>query len=104
MICWCVDADWIIPCAASLTTLSPGGICESKLEQSHVDREPGERSRGALHHWRQSSRHVLARDQPNVERRVRIQAGKDGVASLRGLEHQGLAARRHRREVREEGR
>ena len=32
------------------------------------------------------------------------EAGEDGVASLRGVEHEELAARRHRREVREEGR
>ena len=39
-----------------------------------------------------------------MERRGRREAGKDRVAPLRRLEHQGFAARRHRREVREEGR
>ena len=51
--------------AARTLAISPGGISESQLEQGHPDRQPRRRSRGPLHHRRQSRRHVLARHQPH---------------------------------------
>src|SRR3982750_2547835 len=77
---------------------------EPELEQGDADWKPRKRSRGALDDRRQSRRDVLAGDESFVERRVRYEAGEDGMAPLRGVEHEELAAGGHRREVREEGR
>ena len=89
--------------AARSRSLSPGGIRESKLEQSHVDRKSRERSRSAIDVRWQSCSDILPRDQPFVERRRGLQAGEDGVAPLRRMEYEVVTARRHRRAVREEG-
>src|SRR5678816_4270552 len=93
-----------LACAARHRSTRPGGVYEPELEQGDADWKSRERSRGPLDHGREPRGDVLARDEPVVERRERHEAGEDGVAPLRGVEHEELAARRHRREVREEGR
>src|SRR5687767_15948654 len=70
---------------------------ESKPEQGDVDRQSRSGSRGALDVGRQPRGDVFARHQPFVELRVRGEAGKDGVAPLRGLELESVHARRYRR-------
>src|SRR5258708_11710307 len=92
-----------LACGRSID-ITPREECyEPELEQGYVDGKSRDRSRGAVDDGRQSGRDILARDEPFMERCRRVEAGEDGVASLRRLEHQELAIGRHRREVREEG-
>src|SRR5438309_1743725 len=93
--------DLIFSVCGEGPTSRPGGVYEPELEQGDADWKPRKRSRGALDDRWESRGDLLACHEPFVERRERYEAGKDGMASLRGLEHQELAARRHRREVRQ---